>query len=57
MVTGEFICWHIIDYDTWKRKKVERMTEEQKQLSPWGTWNDTLHKQRVAEGWTLDRWF
>ncbi|EPD51088.1 hypothetical protein HMPREF1210_02279 [Paenisporosarcina sp. HGH0030] len=57
MVNGEFICWHIIDYDTWKREKVERMTEEQKQLSPWGTWNDTLLKLRLAEGWTLDRWF
>ncbi|WP_156350813.1 hypothetical protein [Psychrobacillus sp. FJAT-21963] len=56
MVNGELICWHIIDYDTWKRETVERMTEEQKQLSPWGIWNDTLLKQRLAEGWTLDRW-
>ncbi|ALC85337.1 hypothetical protein AM499_05550 [Bacillus sp. FJAT-22090] len=55
MVNGELICWHIIDYDTWKRETVERMTEEQKQLSPWRIWNDTLLKQRLAEGWTLDR--
>ena len=56
LVNGEFICWHIIDYDTWKREKVERLSDEQKQLSPWGTWNDTLLKQRLVEGWTLDRW-
>ena len=56
IVNGELICWHIIDYDTWNREQVERLSDEQKQLSPWGTWNDTLLKQRLVEGWTLDRW-
>ncbi|MFJ5770116.1 hypothetical protein [Psychrobacillus sp. NPDC093180] len=56
-VNGELICWHIIDYDTWKREEVDRISDEQKQLSPWGIWNDTLLKQRLAEGWTLDKWF
>ena len=52
----EFSCWHIIDYETWNREKVEKLTDEQKQLSPWGIWNDTLLKDRIAEGWTLDNW-
>ncbi|GGA49178.1 hypothetical protein [Psychrobacillus lasiicapitis] len=56
MVNGVLICWHIIDYDTWSRENVERLSKEQKQLSPWGIWNDTLLKQRLAEGWTLDKW-
>ncbi|NYE07484.1 hypothetical protein F4694_004295 [Bacillus niacini] len=29
-----------------------RKGNEQKQLSPWGTWNDTLLKERLDEGWT-----
>jgi hypothetical protein len=56
IVKGEFISWHIIDYDTWKREQVQELSDEQKQLSPWGTWNDTLLKERLAEGWTLDNW-
>jgi hypothetical protein len=52
----KFSCWHIIDYETWNREKVEKLTDEQKQLSPWGIWNDTLLKDRIAEGWTLDNW-
>ncbi len=56
IVNGEFICWHIVDYNTWKRDKVEKLSDEQKQLSPWGTWNDTLLKERLAEGWTLNNW-
>lgn len=56
MVNGQFTCWHIVDYDTWKIEKAERLNDKQKQLSPWGTWNDTLLKQRLAEGWTLDKW-
>jgi hypothetical protein len=24
IVNGEFVCWHIVDYDTWKRDKVEK---------------------------------
>jgi hypothetical protein len=55
-IKGEFICWHIVDYETWQREKVEKLTDEQKQLSPWGTWNDTLLKERLAENWTLDNW-
>ncbi|MGD6831221.1 hypothetical protein ACQCT5_03600 [Sutcliffiella halmapala] len=56
IVNGEFICWHIVDYESWKRERVEKLTYEQMQMSPWGTWNDTLLKNRLAEGWTLDKW-
>jgi hypothetical protein len=53
---GKLICWHIVDYNTWKNESVKVLTEEQKKLSPWGTWNDTLLIQRLVEGWTLDKW-
>lgn len=56
MIKGEFICWHIIDYETWKRERVEVLTHEQKQLSPWGTWNETKLIEKLVEGWTLDEW-
>lgn len=56
IVNGEFICWHIVDYETWKRDRVEVLTHEQKQLSPWGTWNDTMLKEKLVEGWTLEKW-
>jgi hypothetical protein len=56
IVRGNFICWHIVDYDTWKRDSVKELTEEQRNLSPWGTWNDTLLIERMATGWTLESW-
>ncbi|MGE7666988.1 hypothetical protein ACQKMN_14865 [Ureibacillus composti] len=56
IIGDEFICWHIVDYDTWKRESVKELSDEQKKLSPWGIWNDTLLKERLAEGWTLDKW-
>ncbi|CAM5222323.1 hypothetical protein UACE39S_03406 [Ureibacillus acetophenoni] len=56
MIKGEFICWHIIDYETWKRERVEVLNHEQKQLSPWGTWNETKLIEKLVEGWTLDEW-
>ena len=56
IVRGEFICWHIIDYESWQRESIVKLTEEQKQLSPWGTWNDTLLIERLEEEWTLEKW-
>lgn len=48
--------WHIVDYETWQRKTVETLSPEHVQLSPWGVWNDTLLVERLAEGWTLEKW-
>jgi len=42
VVRGDFICWHIVDYATWKRTSVKELSKEQVMLSPWGVWNDTL---------------
>lgn len=53
---GSRICWHVIDYNTWKRESVKEVTEEQKKLSPWGIWNDTFLIERLAEGWTPEKW-
>lgn len=48
--------WQIVDSKTSHRKSVEKLSQEQKKLSPWGTWNDTLLKENLENGWTLDKW-
>lgn len=48
--------WHIVDYETWQRQTVKLLSDEQKKLSPWEIWNDTLLIERISEGWTLDKW-
>lgn len=55
-VRGEFLGWHIIDTDTWDRQLVKELTPEQKQLSPWGVWNDTLLIENLEQGWSLENW-
>ena len=56
IVRGEFIGWHIIDTETLHNQLVKELTEEQKQLSPFGIVNDTYLKERLEEGWTLSKW-
>jgi len=56
IVRGEFIGWHIIDTETWHRQLVKRLTSEQKQLSPWGIWNDTLLIENIINEWSLEHW-
>ncbi|WP_422861153.1 hypothetical protein [Flagellimonas sp. W118] len=48
--------WQIIDSETWKRESVELLTQEQKKLSPWGVWNDTLLVENLENGWKLNDW-
>ena len=55
-IHGEFLGWHIINTDTWERELVKELSDDQKQLSPWGVWNDTLLIERLEEGWTLNSW-
>ncbi|MGZ3777783.1 MAG: hypothetical protein ACXVI9_09375 [Mucilaginibacter sp.] len=56
VIQGRFFGWHIINTSTWKRQLVEKLSEEQKQLSPWGIWNDTLLKESLESGWNLEKW-
>ncbi len=56
VIGGKFLGWHIIDVKTLKRQLVETLSSEQKKLSPWGIWNDTLLKERLEKGWNLDNW-
>lgn len=56
VIRGEFICWHIVDYETLQRVSAKELTEEQKKLSPWGIWNDTLLIEKMVEGWTPEKW-
>lgn len=55
-VRGEFVGWHIIDTETWQRQLVKKLTPEQKQLSPWGIWNDTLLIENLLTDWSLEKW-
>jgi hypothetical protein len=32
---GNILGWHIVNYKTWKRKKVKKLSKDQKKLSPW----------------------
>lgn len=53
---GNIIGWQIIDYDSWQRETVNKLSGQQQELSPWGTWNDTLLIERITQGWTLEKW-
>lgn len=55
-VRGEFLGWHIIDTDTMYHQLVKDLSIEQRQLSPWGIWNDTLLIERLVDGWSLENW-
>jgi hypothetical protein len=53
---GEFLGWHIVNIETLQRQFVKELSVSQKQLSPWGVWNDTLLKEKLEEGWSLENW-
>ena len=55
-IRKEFIGWHIIDTETWKRVLVKNLTDEQKELSPFEIWNDTLLIENLVNGWNLENW-
>lgn len=56
IVRGEFLGWHIIDTETWERQLIKTLTPEQKKLSPWGIWNDTLLIENLVDDWSLEKW-
>jgi hypothetical protein len=56
IVREEVLGWFIVDITTWKRQFVEVLSLEQKKLSPWGVWNDTLLKEKLESGWNLESW-
>lgn len=53
---GEFLGWHIVNTETLHRQFVKELSASQKRLSPWGVWNDTLLKEKLEEGWSLENW-
>lgn len=55
-IRGEFLGWHIIDTDTWQRELVKELTPEQKELSDWASWNDTLLIEKLVDDWSLEKW-
>lgn len=55
-IRGEFLGWHIVNTSTLIRKLVSKLSTEQKKLSPWGVWNDTLLIDRLANNWKLEEW-
>lgn len=55
-VRDESLGWQIIDTDTWHRQLVKDLSAEQKKLSDWGTWNDTLLIEDLVSDWSLEKW-
>ena len=55
-VRGEFLGWHIVNTSTWKRHLTQILSPEQKKLSPWGVWNDTLLIENLEKGFNLESW-
>lgn len=55
-VRGELLGWHIVNTSTWDRQLIEKLTPEQKKLSPWGVWNDTLLIENLEANWNLELW-
>ncbi len=55
-VRNEFLGWFIINTSTWQRQLVKELTVEQKKMSDWATWNDTLLVKLLTEGWSLESW-
>lgn len=53
---GQFICWQIVDYNTWQNENKKELSSEEKKLSPWGIWNDTLLIERIEEEWDPTKW-
>jgi len=56
IIGQSFLGWHIVNTDTNHRQLVTELSEQQKKLSPWGIWNDTLLKERLENNWTLESW-
>jgi hypothetical protein len=56
MVRGEFLGWHIVNTATWHNTLVKNLSSEEKKLSPWGIWNDTLLIERLTNDWSLENW-
>ncbi|TGK23107.1 hypothetical protein [Leptospira stimsonii] len=52
VIGDKFLGWHIVDTETLQRRLVRYLSLEERKLSPWGIWNDTLLRERIAEGWT-----
>jgi hypothetical protein len=55
-IRGEFLGWHIVNTDTLERRLVTVLSDGEKQLSPWGIWNDTLLKEMMEIEWSLEKW-
>ncbi len=55
-VRGKLMGWHIVDTENWHRQLVENLSPEQKKLSPWGIWNDTLLIENLINDWRLENW-
>jgi hypothetical protein len=56
VIKGELLGWHIRDVNTLKRRFVEKLSPQQKKLSPVGIYNDTLLKEMLEQGWSFENW-
>ena len=56
IIRDDFLGWHIVNRSTLKRTLKEKLTKDEKKLSPYGIFNDTLIKEYLEENWRLENW-
>ncbi len=52
----KLIGWDIVNTNTWTREFRAKLNSWEKELSPWGIWNDTLLRERLEDNWSLQNW-
>ncbi len=55
-IRGIFIGWYIFERSTLKKTLVQTLSEEQKQLSHWGIYNESILIDLLEIGWNLENW-
>jgi hypothetical protein len=56
IIGDEFLGWQIVNTSNLQRRLVKELSEEEKRLSPFGVWNDTLLREQLETGWDLEQW-
>lgn len=56
IVKGEFRGWMIVDIETLRRRRTLTLSEDERNLSPFGTWTFGMLKHQLETGFTLAKW-
>ena len=56
VIRTEFLGWHIVDSETLHHRLVEKLSEEEKKLSPWGMTSIPDIVEHIENNWTPLDW-